>query len=244
MEATLPPSFVLIGSPVLSACALEPLAEALLEASLGACIIDLAEVVPSADGWHAAHVEAAVHAIDAREGGNGPLVLVGYSGAGPLLPLIAMALSQRPAACVFLDAGIPRDGFSRLELMAEEVSTAFAESLRSSLHAGKPQPRWTDVQLAPLVPETLIRSSLLAGLRPRPLSYFAEPIPVPAEWAHVPCGYLQLSAGYDVPAHRASALGWPVIRVEGTHFSATTEPHGVADELQALWRHLAPDVSD
>ena len=83
MEATLPPSSVLIGSPALSVCALEPLAEALLEASLGACIIDLAEVVPSADGWHAAHVEAAVHAIDAREGANGPLVLVGYSHLAP-----------------------------------------------------------------------------------------------------------------------------------------------------------------
>ncbi len=162
------------------------------------------------------------------------MVLVGYSGAGPLLPGIATAMAQRPTACSFLDAGIPHDGASRLDLVAEEISRAFARRLRAALMRGESQPRWTDAQLGPLVREGAIRAELLAGLRPRPLSFFEEPIPVPAGWLEVPCGFLRLSAGYDLPAARALALGWPVARIAGTHFSGTTEPVLVAAELIAL----------
>jgi len=42
--------------------------------------------------------------------GPGPVVLVGHSGAGPLLPLIAGALGRKANGYVLLDAGIPKTG--------------------------------------------------------------------------------------------------------------------------------------
>jgi pimeloyl-ACP methyl ester carboxylesterase len=65
------------------------------------------------------HRAAVVGAL-ARVPLDRPVVLVGHSGAGPLLPAIAGGLRQRVAGYVFVDAGLPADGRSRLEMMESE----------------------------------------------------------------------------------------------------------------------------
>jgi hypothetical protein len=191
-----------------------------------------------------------------------PLVLVGHSGAGPLLPAVGAALAAGglpPGGYLFCDAGLPPDGAAaregtatpgggepteggrgggrtpadRLDLLAEE-DAAMAARFRDELAAGGRFPEWSGRDLEPLVPDPAARGALVASLRPRRLDFFTEPLPVAAGWPDAPCGYLRLSAAYDTWLARAAALGWPTANVDGGHFHALVDPDGVAGALRAL----------
>jgi hypothetical protein len=178
---------------------------------------------------HVDAVASALHAVPADQ----PLVLAGHSGAGPLLPAIGAAVGHNVAAYVFVDAGIPRDGWSRLQLMDAEDS-AFADRFRQHLAAGGRFPEWSDAQLAPFIPDDAARRAVIAELCPRAAAFFEEPIPVPAAWPDARCGYLQFSAAYDVPAGEARGRGWPVRRIDGGHFQMLVDPQAVAAAFVAL----------
>jgi pimeloyl-ACP methyl ester carboxylesterase len=162
-----------------------------------------------------------------------PLVLVGHSGAGALLPALGAALARPIAGYVFVDAGIHTDGLSRLEMMVAE-DAPFADRLRAHLEAGGRYPEWTDEQLREAIPDDTRRAAVLAELQPRGLDFFSEPIPVPAAWPDAPCVYLQFSPAYDVPAAKARELGWPVHEIEGGHFLMLIDPETVADAILDL----------
>ncbi|MGH2560695.1 MAG: alpha/beta hydrolase [Thermomicrobiales bacterium] len=159
-----------------------------------------------------------------------PVTLVGHSGAGPLLPAIGQRISQPVAAYLFVDAGIPAGGASRLDLMADE-DPAFALRFRERLVAGGRFPAWTDDDLAAILPDPRLRQLLIADLRPRALAFFTEPIPVFAGWPDAPCGYLKFSAPYDVPARHAREAGWPSREIAAGHFHMLVDPPVVADAL-------------
>jgi hypothetical protein len=165
-----------------------------------------------------------------------PPVLVGHSGAGPLLPAVGAALRAggRPAGgYLFCDAGLPRAGASRLHLLAEE-DAAMAAGFRAELEAGGRFPGWTDRDLEPLVPDPAARATLLASLRPRGLDFFTEPLPGAAAWPDAPCGYLHLSGAYDTWLERAEGLGWPSSHLPAGHFHALVDPDGLAGVMLAL----------
>jgi hypothetical protein len=193
------------------------------------------------------YVEAAAAAVLAAPRPARPLVLVGHSGAGPLLPVVGAALRAGglpPGGYLFCDAGLPpgvggpgggggRAPVDRLDLLAEE-DAAMAAGFRDELAAGGRFPGWTDRDLQPLVPDPAARGALLASLRPRPLDFFTEPLPVAAGWPDAPCGYLRLSAAYDTWLARAAALGWPTASLDAGHFHALVDPGGLAGALLAL----------
>jgi pimeloyl-ACP methyl ester carboxylesterase len=172
-----------------------------------------------------------------------PVVLVGHSGAGYLLPLLGAArraLRSRVAAYVFCDAGLPPSRpTSRLDLLSLELSAGEAADFAMHLDSGGRYPEWTDDELRDLVPDDGRRAALVASLRPRSADFFREPLPVAADWPDAPCGFVQLSAGYDQPARSAASRGWPVVTAEpagigGGHFAACVEPERVADLLADL----------
>lgn len=159
-----------------------------------------------------------------------PVVLAGHSGAGPLLPTIRQLIPQPVAAYVFVDAGIPVDGMSRLELMASE-DPEFTNQLSQHLTAGEHFPTWSDQDLRDVLPDPGLRNAMLQEMRPRPLAFFEEPIPVFAQWPDAPCSYLQFSSAYDVPADRARRLGWTYRQMRAGHFQMLVEPSTVARTL-------------
>jgi hypothetical protein len=210
------------------------------------------------------YVAAAAGAVLAAAPGPAlPLVLVGHSGAGPLLPAVGAALAAGglpPGGYLFCDAGLPPDGGAaaregaaapgggeptegglgrgrapadRLDLLAEE-DAAMAAGFRDELAAGGRFPEWSDRDLEPLVPDPAARGGLVASLRPRRLDFFTEPLPVVAGWPDAPCGYLRLSAAYDTWFARAAARGWPNAGLEVGHFHALVDPDGLAGALLAL----------
>jgi hypothetical protein len=192
---------------------------------------------PYAERWVAACAQTA----DALP--SGPVTLVAHSGAGPLLPRLGAAIQAAGLAVtayVFLDASLPRERpGTRLELLAAE-DPDFTAELRAHLEAGGTFPEWTDADLAEDVPDPLRRATLLAGLRPRGLDFFDEPLPAPGDgepggWPDAPCGYLQTSDSYASPVRTARARAWPVIEHLGHgHFAPMTDPVGTAAALDEL----------
>jgi hypothetical protein len=168
------------------------------------------------------------------------VVLIGYSGAGALLPAIGRAIHQRVAAYVFLDGGLPAGGRNRLDTMADEGpdGAAFAIELASALEAGHRYPEWTDEDLAPLVPDPERRRQLLAEVQPPSREFWTEPLPVVEPWPDAPCGFLQFSEAYQFAADKARSLRWPVRHLPGSHFHHLVDEHAVADALRALLADL------
>jgi len=175
------------------------------------------------------HVEAVIRAV-AQIPPAVPFALVGHSGAGPLLPGIGQGIEHPIAAYVFVDAGIPADGKSRLELMEAE-DPDFAHSLREHLSAGGRFPTWTEEHLGPILPDARVRRRLVAEIRPRPLAFFTEPIPVFAGWPEAPCAFLQFSPAYDVPARQAQEADWRYREIAAGHFHMLVDPAAVAGAL-------------
>lgn len=183
---------------------------------------------PSAPFWqqHAESVAAALRALSSE---RAP-ILVGHSGAGALLPAIRAASGRPGAGYIFVDAGIPQDGESRIGA----PGSAFAGELRALYAAGGRFPNWSDAGLAAIVPNAAIRRRLLDDLRPQPLAFWEEPIPVFSGWPDAPCAYLHLSPAYDEPAAQARAAGWPVRSMPAGHFHMLVDPAAVADTLLDL----------
>jgi hypothetical protein len=178
------------------------------------------------------HVEAVTRELDTIPQDTA-LALVGHSGAGALLPAIGHATNQQIAAYIFVDAGNPIDGMSRLELLAGE-DPDFAQSLEQLLATGGTFPDWSEEDLASVVPDPLLRRELVGELRPRALDFFSEPIPVFDGWPDAPCGYLQFGSAYDAPASRAREAGWRYMEVTAGHFHMLVDPQTVARALLNL----------
>jgi hypothetical protein len=175
---------------------------------------------------HAQSVASAIEGLPPHES----VILAGHSGAGPLLPAIVQ-LSPRPvAAYLFVDAGIPENGKSRLDLLRAELPD-YAHEFEQALESGALLPDWTDADLAGLIEDPALRAKVLAELTPRPLAFYTEPIPVPAHWHKAPCAYIQLSRPYDYSAEQARRHGWCYIHLQGSHFDIVNRPSQVADAM-------------
>ena len=230
-----PHRFVLVHSPLVGPGTWEPVAHALRAAG------DMVAVPALDEGGEGPWWERHVRSVALQVPGGPPVVLVGHSGAGALLAPLTGVLDSPIDGAVFVDAGLPTDGDSRLDAMADE-DEAFAREVRAHLEGGGAFPDWSDDDLVALVPDATRRRDLLAGLRPRALEFFTEPIPTPEAWSSVPCAYLRLSPAYDRPASRAQAAGWPCEDVAGGHFAILRDPDAVAAAIRRLHAALARSV--
>jgi hypothetical protein len=129
---------------------------------------------------------------------------------------------------VFVDAGIPRDGATRLDLMKSE-DPEWAEQFQEELERGERFPTWNMDDLKEVIPDELLRRQIVAEIRPRVLGFFTEPIPVFVGWPDAPCIYIQFSAPYERPAILARQLGWPTYELEAGHFHMLVDPVAVTD---------------
>jgi len=142
-------------------------------------------------------------------------VIVGHSGAGPLLAHAARWAEG--ASCVYVDAGFRKNA-------------GVPDGLPLANRGAGVVPAWAnDADLAELLPDADVRGRLIATISPLPRDYFAEAIP----YREPPDGsaYVLLSRPYAEPAATARAKGWPVQEVGGHHYSMLTDPESVADAI-------------
>jgi len=228
------PIFVLIHSPLVGPFTWEPVADALRRRNLGAVVPALHDRGEAVGPFWQQHALTAAAALAAVPRGRS-IVLVGHSGAGPLLPAIRHLANHDVDAYIFVDAGIPLDGAGRLDLLRLELPQA-AEGFQAHLEAGGRYPEWRDEALRDAIPDPDQRARLLAQLQPRAGAFWWEPIPVFAGWPDAPCIYLRLSQGYAVPAARAREDGWVYGEIESGHFHMLVDPESVTRALVDLTR--------
>ena len=162
-----------------------------------------------------------------------PLILVGHSGAGPLLPAIRQVTGHPVTKYIFVDAGLPHGGKSRLAEM-EENSPDLLKELRPHLEAGGRFPEWSDEELREVIPHDRLRRAMLAELHPRSLAFFLEPLPIVANWPDAPCAYMLLSPAYRRPAEQARQKGWAYRSFDAGHFHMLMDPAAVTRALIEL----------
>jgi hypothetical protein len=229
-------TFVLVHSPLVGPTSWLPVAQELERRGRAAVIPSLLGVAEAPEPqWR--HVPEAVRIATSHL--QQRIVLVGHSGAGVLLPVIADASDNEVAALVFVDSLLP-PSTGRLLL----GPPAFMDQLRPMATDGvlAPWSRWFGPDaMRELVPDEHLRAQLEAEMPRLPLSYFEATVPVPDDWTNRRrCAYLLLSAtAYAQSAAEARACGWPVIEIPGVqHLATATNPIPVTDALLDFERSL------
>jgi pimeloyl-ACP methyl ester carboxylesterase len=174
---------------------------------------------------------------EAADPAGAPVVLIGHSGAGPLLPGIASALGVPVRALVYVDAGLPYPG----QTWFERAPADLVAHLRG-LASGGSLPPWHEWfpadAVAGLLPDPPLRDRFTAELGPLPLDFFDEPMPA-ADWSG-PAGYLLLSEAYRDDVTRAAGRGMPVVERLSDHLAMVTAPAPVTAALRELLAALDP----
>ncbi len=159
-------------------------------------------------------------------------VLVGHSGAGPLLPQIAGRCARPPRGMVFVDAAVP-PAAGAVALMPDGLRAELRQLATDGV-----LPPWSDWfgpgVMPDLVPDEGQRAMVCAELPALPVAYFEDPVPVPDGWDDIPCGYVLLSDAYTADADEAESRGWPVVRRMGAHLDIVTRPHVVSVAIEAV----------
>jgi pimeloyl-ACP methyl ester carboxylesterase len=220
---------VLIHSPLVGPSTWKLVAEELGGRGMDVLLPTLHDEDSSQVPYWQQHAQSVVEALD-HIAHNQPVVLIGHSGAGPLLPAVAEYIPQPVAAYIYVDAGIPCDGASRLDLLAEELPQ-IAPQIRAALEKGQRFPSWTDSDLAGILPDNEQRQRVLAEMNPRGLRFYTESLPVFAGWPDAPCAYLQFSPAYDYSTQQARDEKFYVHVLKGGHFHMLVEPAAVAETL-------------
>lgn len=171
--------------------------------------------------------------VIARSAAGRPAILIGHSGAGPLLAA-AGALIGQVRGYVFVDAGLPIPGQSWMETVPPELA-AQVRDMADAEGWLPPWPQWWgDEAMAELIPDPEARRRFAAGCPRLPLAMFEETHPPAPAWPDAPGAYLLLSEAYQDEAAKARELGWPVAEQMTHHLALLTEPGGIARSLREL----------
>ena len=226
------PLLVLVHSPLVGPFTWSAVAAALRRRGIDAVVPVLRDRGESAGPYWWQHAMSAAAMLAALPAG-GQIVLVGHSGAGPLLPAVRRVSERSVAAYLFVDAGILHDDASRLGLLRFELP-GLADQLQAHLEAGGCFPEWRDEDLRDVLPDAAVRRKMLQEMQPRGLPFWQEPLPVFDGWPDAPCAYLQFSDGYAVPAEQARADGWAYRRLDAGHFHMLVDPEAVTTMMLDL----------
>jgi pimeloyl-ACP methyl ester carboxylesterase len=220
---------LLVPSPLVGWRTWEPVAEVLAGDGYEVAIPDLAGAAAAGPPYCRGQAQ-----LIAEGAGGGPVILIGYSRAGPLLPAAGAILGERVRGYVFVDARLPAPGRSWLAT----TQPALAARLREM--AGPqgwlpPWPQWWGEQeLAGLITDPAVRQHFAAGCPRLPVAMLEETYPPVPGWPAAPGAYLQLSEAYAAEAASARELGWPVRQQLSHHLALLTEPGPIARELRTL----------
>jgi hypothetical protein len=223
-------TLALVHSPLVGPLTWQAVAEVLRDEGEVVVVPDLTRSVTRGSPVLPAVQQAAADAVDTAQP-PGPVVLVGHSGAGPLLPGIADRTAAPVRTLLYVDSLLPQAGASWFDRAPADL----ADHLRGLARDGllPPWNEWFGAgAVEELLPDPHLRGRFVAELPRLPLSYFHEPAAA-SSWDG-PSGYLHLSEAYDSDAAQARRRGWPVLERRGHHLSMLTDPATAAAAILEL----------
>ena len=211
-------TWLLVHPPLLGPTVLGPLAAELRSRGHAVAVPDLRGAVDRTAGWYDRYTELAVAAGPAE-------VVLGFSGAGVVLPAVAAAAGARRV--VWLDAVVPaRTGRTHTPAARREAVAALT---RDGRIAAWPT-WWTPEELAAELPDEELRAAVGTEARELPADFYDVGVPVPDGWPDDDVAYVQLSGSYDEDAAEARARGWTVVGDgTGSHLDVAIRPGLVVD---------------
>lgn len=222
---------VLLHSPLVGPAFWQPVADLLCRNGLRTHAPRLPSLEYSYAPYWLAHAAGIANGLP----DSGDIVLAGHGAAGALLPAIGRLQrnrrsNARVAGYLFVDADLPRDGASRLDLWDDQAA---AHALRERVGAGM-LPRSTDAGLASVLPDDAQRAAFVASLPLVPMHMYDEPVMVPDDWPEAHCGYLGLSRRHPGAERAAAAGDWPRQQLGLHPLAPLTHAQRVAEALLAL----------
>jgi hypothetical protein len=212
-------TWLLVHPPLLGPAVLRPLAAELRSRGDVVRVPDLRPAVTTAAGWWNRVVAAAGQAD----------VVLGFSGAGVVLPAVAAAAGARRV--VWLDAIVP--AASGATATPAERRERLARFVRGDRLAAWPD-WWPPEVLAGELPDPDLRVEVAAEALQLPADFHDYAVPVPDAWPQDDVRYVQLSAAYDADAAEARTRGWTVVGDgSGRHLDVAARPVAVADLVTA-----------
>src|SRR5271168_2733251 len=166
------------------------------------------------------------------------VILVGHSYAGMIISGVVEANPTRVQRLVFLDAFIPEDGNSVLDLLPPEIGAYFRDVAREHGNGWRLPGGEGQLDLWGLKPGEA-RDFVRARLCDFSLRCFEEPLRLPANRkASIPAAFVTCVAeGYPARpffapfAAKARASGWNVVELNTGHDCHVERPGEVADVL-------------
>src|SRR6266536_1044150 len=154
--------YVLIHSPLVGPLTWKLVADQMRQRDIEVVVPTLADSPGSAEPFWKQHAKSVSQAL-AQIPKDMPVTLVAHSGAGPLLPVIRQSIANPVNAYVFVDAGIPRDSATRLDLMQSEESD-WAKQFQEYLESGGYFPNWSMEDLRDILPDEELRAQMIAEI--------------------------------------------------------------------------------
>lgn len=222
-------TYVLIHSPLVGGLTWRLVADEMREHGLKVVVPLLKDLPDTKEPFWKQHAKSVSQELS-NLSNDKAVTLVAHSGAGPLLPIIRETMANPVNAYVFVDAGLPRDGASRLDLMREE-DLQWAEQFQAELERGGQFPNWSMDDLQDVIPDEVLRRQMVAEIHPRGLPFFMEPIPVFNGWPDAPCVYVQFSDTYAGAEIQARRSGWKTYKLDAMHFHMLIKPKTIMDML-------------
>jgi hypothetical protein len=217
--------FVLVHSPIVGPSTWRFVADALRSHGHKAIVPNLVAAAVAGDPDLFARAASEASASDEET------VIVGHSGAGPMLPLVAAGLTPKPRRVTFVDAGLPPcEGTST-------VGGDFLGTLRDLATNGVLpvwSRWWAGGVLESLVRDDRRRNEIEKELPQVPLAFYETSIEVPTNWCESGGAYVLLSEAYRLEAGRAASLGWPVVERLGEHLDIVNDEEAIASILLSL----------
>ena len=226
-----PAHFALIHSPLVGAGSWRDVANLLRDRGHEVVVPSLSPAFDDGPPYHARLVRRAAASV-ARSAADRPIIVVGHSAAGALLPAIAEAVIA-PALVVFADAVLPRAGKSWWDCASEERRRFLRTMVRGDRLL--PWHEWFSAEgIAGHLPDPAARAAFALETPRVPLAFFEEPAPA-AQLDGARCVYWRWSQAYDETAREAELRGWKILHDNLDHLAMVSCAPRVASGLEEIF---------